>query len=171
MKTEATAALLALVLDGALVVDQALFALPHELLEHLLELRIRAAALSLRGWVLERLDREVDLAVLLDGDHLRLDDVGFPQMVVHVLHVVAIDLGDVDQAEPTVLEFEERAVRRDAFDGTVDDGPDLDLGDLATPFPGRASPAVFPRRPRAAGGQCAGIVPARQRGELPHERG
>ena len=60
-------ALLALVLDGALVVDQALLALPHELLQHLLELRVGTAARAPRGRrVLQRLDREVDLAVFLD---------------------------------------------------------------------------------------------------------
>jgi len=49
---------------------------------------------------------------------------------VDVLHVVAIDLGDVDQTQPAVLELQERAVRGDAFDGAVDDGADLDLSDL-----------------------------------------
>jgi hypothetical protein len=133
-KVERRGALLALVLDGALVVDQVLFARLHELLEHLLELRIRAPALTHGRGILQRLDREVDLAVFLDGLDLRLNDIALPKVVVDVLDVVPVDLGDVDEAEPTVLELEERSVRRDAFDGTVDDRPYFDLSDARTPF-------------------------------------
>ena len=59
--------LLALVLDGALEVHLALLALAHELLQASLEVRVRAAALTRGRGVLQRLDREVDLAVLLDA--------------------------------------------------------------------------------------------------------
>src|SRR6266550_1791876 len=106
-------ALLPLVLDRPLVIDQTLFARLHELLEHLLELGVRASALSHRSGILERLDGEVDLAILLDGLDLRLDDIPFTEVVVHVLHVVPVDLGDMHETQPTVFELEERAVRRD----------------------------------------------------------
>ena len=95
---------------------------------------VRAAARTHGRGILQGLDREVDLAVLLDGPDLRLDDVALPQVVVDVLDVVPVDLGDVDEAEPAVLELEERAVRRDAFDGAVDHRPDFDLSDARTPF-------------------------------------
>jgi hypothetical protein len=115
------------VLDGALEVDLALLALAHELLQPGLEVRVGAPARTRRGRVLERLDRQVDLAVLLDGDDLRLDDVALSQVIVDVLDVVAIDLGDVDEPDLAALEGEEGPVRGDARDGPVDDRPDLEL--------------------------------------------
>ena len=68
-------------LDRALDVDQPLFALLHELLQHVLELGVRASAgAAFGGRILQRLDREVDLSVLLDRANLRLDDVSFSEM-------------------------------------------------------------------------------------------
>src|SRR5918999_6431488 len=63
----------ALVLDRALHVDQALLALTHEALQLLLELGVAAPA-PVDAWlrILQGLDREVDLAVLLDRDDLGL---------------------------------------------------------------------------------------------------
>src|SRR4051794_37683151 len=119
--------LLALVLDGALVVDLALFALAHELLQARLEVRVRAATRAWRRRILQRLDREVDLAVLLDGDDLRLDDVALAEMLVDVLDVVAVDLGDVHESDLAALERQERPVGGDARDGSVDDRPDLEI--------------------------------------------
>jgi hypothetical protein len=40
----------------------------------------------------------------------------------------------VHEAEPSVFELEERAVRGDALDGAVDDGANFDLWDQI-PFP------------------------------------
>jgi hypothetical protein len=42
----------------------------------------------------------------------------------------------MDEPQASVLELQERAVRGDALDGAVDDGPDLDLGDAAPSLPG-----------------------------------
>ena len=126
--------LLALVLDRALVVDQPLLGLAHELLQHLLELGIGPAARSRRCRVLQRLDREIDLAVLLDGDDFRLDDIPLAEVIVDVLHVVPIDLGDVNQPETSVFELEERPVGGDAGDGAVDHRADFDLCDESCPF-------------------------------------
>src|SRR4029453_11107018 len=120
-------ALLALVFDGALEVHLALLALAHELLQAGLEVRVRAAALTRGRGILQRLDREVDLAVLLDGDHLRLDDVALAQVLVHVLDVVPVDLGDVDESHLPALQGQEGAVRGDAADGPVDDRADLKI--------------------------------------------
>src|SRR5207248_2002554 len=117
----------------------------HELLQHLLELGVRAAAAGLRRRVLEGLDREVDLAVLLDGEDLGRHDVLLAQVIVDVFHVVAVDLGDVNEAQATVFELQERAVRGDTFNGAVDDGSHFDLCDL-DPFPGRARTVSAPTR-------------------------
>src|SRR5919108_35585 len=116
---------LALVLDRALVVDLPLLALAHELLQSRLEVRVAPPPDARRRRVLERLDREIDLAVFLDGDDLRLDDVALSEMVVHVLDIVAVDLGDVDEADLAAFQGQERPVRRDPRDGPVDDRPDL----------------------------------------------
>src|SRR5919206_4624626 len=101
--------LLALVLDRALEVDLALLALPHELLQHRLEPGVRASARPRRRGILQRLDGEVDLAVLLDGDDLRLDDVALSEMLVDVLDVVAVDLGNVHESDLPALERQERS--------------------------------------------------------------
>jgi hypothetical protein len=46
-------------------------------------------------------------------------------MLVHVLDVVAVDLGDVDEADLAAFQGQERPVRRNPRDGPVDDRPDL----------------------------------------------
>ena len=128
-------------------VDLALLALAHELLQPRLEVRVRAAAGPRGGGVLQGLDRQVDLAVLLDGDDLRLDDVGLAEMVVDILDVVPVDLGDVHEPDLAALEREERPVRRDARHGPVDDRFHLELApDLAERGP-RPQPPDRIRRP------------------------
>ena len=101
-----------------------------------------------RRGVLQRLDREIDLAVLLDGDDLRLDDVALAEMVVHVLHVVPVDLGDVDEPEASVFELEEGPVRGDAGDGAVDHRADFDLCDDGCSFLRLAARPTRPARTR-----------------------
>jgi hypothetical protein len=113
------------VLDGAPEVDLALLALPHELAELLLELGVLLPPHGALRRVLEGLDRQVDLAVLLDGDHLCLDAVVLPEVLADVLDVVPIDLGDVDQADGPGVELNEGPVRGDALDGPFNDRPDL----------------------------------------------
>jgi hypothetical protein len=51
-------------------------------------------------------------------------------VVLHVSHVVPVDLGDVDQPDLAVLELEESPVGGDALDGRLDDRPDLYVCDL-----------------------------------------
>jgi hypothetical protein len=51
-------------------------------------------------------------------------------VVLHVSHVVPVDLGDVDQPDLAVLELEECPVGGDALDGRLDDRPDLYVCDL-----------------------------------------
>src|SRR5215467_3812440 len=88
----------ALVLDGALEVDLALLRLAHETLQLLFELGVApAAAFDARLRVLERLDREVDLAVLLDGDDLGGHAIADVEVLLDAPNVVPIDLRDVDQ--------------------------------------------------------------------------
>src|SRR5438093_9268199 len=125
-------ALLALVLDGALEVDLALLALAHELLEHGLEPRVAPPAGARGGRILEGLDREVDLAVLLDGDDLRLDDVALPEVLVDVLDVVPVDLGDVHEPDLAPFQGQEGPVRGDARHGPVDDRANLEISDLGS---------------------------------------
>jgi len=115
------------VLDGALEVDLTLLALPHELLQPGLEVRVGAATRAAGRGVLEGLDRQVDLAVLLDGDDLRLDDIGLPQVLVDVLDVVPVDLGDMDEPDLSPFEGQEGPVRGDPADGPFDDRADLEL--------------------------------------------
>jgi len=76
------------VLGGAPEVDLALLALPHELLELLLELLVGAPAGLPWSRVLEGLDRQVDLAVVLDRGDLDLDAIPFAQVLADVLDVV-----------------------------------------------------------------------------------
>jgi len=115
------------VLDGALEVHLALLALPHELLQPRLEVGVGAAAGAAGRGVLEGLDRQVDLAVLLDGDDLRLDDIGLPKVLVDVLDVVPVDLGDVDEPDLPPLEGQEGPVGGDTADGPLDDRADFEL--------------------------------------------
>src|SRR5439155_1755352 len=118
----------ALVLDGALEVDLALLALAHEALQLLLELRVAVAPVHAPGRrVLEGLDRQVDLAVLLDRDDLGLDGVALAEMLPDVLDVVAVDLRDVDEAHSTAFELDERSVRGDALHGPLDDRADFQI--------------------------------------------
>jgi len=93
---------------------------------------------------LEGLDRQVDLAVLLDGDDLRLDDVRLPEVFVDVLDVVAVDLGDVDEPDLPALEGQEGPVRGDAADGPLDDRADFELCQCPSPprLPAGASPGA-----------------------------
>src|SRR5512132_3865961 len=135
--------LLALVLDGALEVHLALLALAHELLQAGLEVRVGTAALARGRGVLQRLDREVDLAVLLDGDDLRLDDVVLAKMLVDVLDVVPVDLGDVDEPHLAALQGQEGAVRGDAADGPVDDRADLEICQDSSSFRTSSSAVSF----------------------------
>ena len=117
---------LSLVLDRALELDLPLFGLPHEPLQLLLELGVPArATVDARRWVLQGLDGQVDLAVFLDGDDLGLDLIAEPEMLLDGADVVSVDLGDVHEPDLAVFELQERAVRRDALDGRIDDRPDL----------------------------------------------
>jgi hypothetical protein len=50
-------------------------------------------------------------------------------MVTNVADVVAIDLGDVNEADLPAFELDEGAVRGDALDGAGDDGTDLEICD------------------------------------------
>src|SRR5580765_2848244 len=119
-RSVAVTALLPLVLDRPLVVDLALLGLAHEPLQHLLEAGIASGAAVDTGCrVLERLDGQVDLPVLFDGDDLRLDPIVEMKVVLDVPDVVPVDLRDVDQTEPAVFQLEERTEGRDALDGTV----------------------------------------------------
>ncbi len=170
--------LLALVLDRALVVDQPLLGLTHELLQHLLEFWIGPAPCPRGRRVLECLDREIDLAVLLDGDDLRLHDVSFAEMIVNILDVVAVDLRDVDEPQASVFELEERPVRGDAGNGAVDHRADFDLCDESYPFiqarPTRATGASVREAVRAVNGpgertrRSPAVTPAR--GSLRYRR-
>src|SRR5204863_4363867 len=105
-----------------------------ELLELLLELLIGAAPRLTRGGVLKGLDRQVDLAVILDRCDLDLDAVPLAQVLADVLDVVPVDLGDVDETHPSVLELQERSVVLDACHGSRDGRTDLDLCDVAVSF-------------------------------------
>ena len=84
--------------------------------------------------VLERLDGQIDLAVVLDRHDLRLDAVPFAEMLPDVLHVVPVDLGDMDEPHPPVLELQERSVVLDPRHGARDGRTDLDLSDVVVPF-------------------------------------
>jgi hypothetical protein len=53
-------------------------------------------------------------------------------VVLHIAHVVPVDLGDVDQPDLAVLELEECPVRGNALDGRLDDRPDLYVCDLSS---------------------------------------
>src|SRR5205823_3288886 len=123
-----TQPLAALVFDGALEVDLALLALAHEPLQLLLELGVAVAAVhATRRRILQGLDRQIDLAVLLDRDDLGLDGVALAEVLADVLDVVAVDLGDVDEAHSTAFELDERSVRGDALHGPLDDRADLQI--------------------------------------------
>ena len=112
--------------DRALEVDLALLGLAHEPLQLLLELGVTArTAVDARRGVLEGLDGQVDLPVFLDGDDLGLDLIAEPEVLLDGADVVSVDLGDVYEPDLAVLELQERAVRRDALDGRIDDRPDL----------------------------------------------
>src|SRR3954462_6177455 len=153
--------LLALVLGGAPEVDLALLALAHELLELLLELLVGAPARLARPRVLERLDRQVDLAVVLDRGDLDLDAVPFAQVLTDVFDVVPVDLRDVDHTHPSVLELQERAVVLDAHDGRGDRGANLDSDLVILLFrwlgtPPSEAPSMRERQPRR---QCGGGLP------------
>ena len=119
------AVLLSLVLDGALVVDLSLLGLSHEALQHLLEAGVPPTALHTGRWILEGFDRQVDLAVFLDGNHLGLDAVPQVEVLFDGTNVVSVDLGDVDEADLAIIELKERAVRGDAVNVAVDDRSDL----------------------------------------------
>src|SRR6266702_8615378 len=55
-------------------------------------------------------------------------------MFPDVLHVVPVDLGDMDQTHPPVLQLQERSVVLDPRHGARDGRTDLDLSDVAVPF-------------------------------------
>ena len=118
--------LFALVLGGSPEVDQALLGLAHEALELLLELGVRPAmAVDARLRILQSLDREVDLAVFLDGDDLGLHAVVHVEVVLDTTNVVPVDLGDVHEADLAVLERQEGSVGGDSLDGGLHDGSDF----------------------------------------------
>jgi hypothetical protein len=74
---------------------------------------------------LQSLDREVDLAVFLDGDELGLDLVAHLEMVLHVSHGIPVDLGDVNQADLAILQLEECPIGRDPLHDPLHDRSDL----------------------------------------------
>jgi hypothetical protein len=114
------------VLDGPLDVDQTLLALFHETLQLLLELGVSVPAVeSARRRILKGLDRQVDLAVFLDGDDLGLDRVVHVEVVLDAPDVVSVDLGDMHEADLAAFEGDERSVRGDPLNGSLDDGADL----------------------------------------------
>jgi hypothetical protein len=114
-----------LVLDGSPEVDLAFLTLAHEPLQLLLELGIRTA--SQRAWcgVLKGFDREVDLPIFLDGHDLGLHLVVLAKVFSDIADIVPVDLGDVDEADPTVFELEEGSVRGDSLDGPLHDRTDF----------------------------------------------
>src|SRR5687767_11893696 len=91
----------ALGLALAAPVDEVLLALLHEPLELLLEFRVhvpppaRRLRLPIRRGLL---DRQVDLAIILDTDHLHRDLVVLTDVVRDIPDEVAVDLRDVDEA-------------------------------------------------------------------------
>jgi hypothetical protein len=119
-------ALFALVFDGALVVDQSLLGLAHEALQLLFELGVpaRPSVDSLRGF-LESLDRQVNLAVILDPNHFGLHPIVQPQVLLHRTNVVSVNLGDMDQSDLALFELDERSVGGDSLHGPVNDRADL----------------------------------------------
>jgi hypothetical protein len=128
-------ALAALVLDRALEVDLALFGLPHEPLQLLFELRVGTpAAFDARLRVLHGLDREVDLAVLFDGHDLGGDLVAEVEVLLDAADVVAIDLGDVDEANLAPVDLDERPIGRDASHLSFDDPTDFDVSDVLASY-------------------------------------
>ena len=102
---------------------QALLGLAHEPLELCLEFWI-PVPLARRMGLPRRvglLDGEVDLAVLLDGDHLDRDLVAFVEVVPDVSHIVPVDLGDVDQPGLTRGQLHERSEIGDPNDCSLSD--------------------------------------------------
>jgi hypothetical protein len=71
-----------------------------------------------------------------------------------VLHVVAVDLGDVHETEPAVFELEERPVGGDALNGAVDHGPNFDLCDLMLLSTGARPTVGRPGSSRSGGSRC-----------------
>ena len=86
-------------LDGAPEVDLALLALAHELPELLLELRILRPAHGAIGRILKGLDRQVDLAVVLDRDDLGLHAVVLAEVVADI-EIGAVVEGTVQRITP-----------------------------------------------------------------------
>src|SRR4029453_14956839 len=121
---ELPAPALALALD----VDQPFLAGAHEPLELLLELGVLgggagacALGLPVGGGLL---DRQVDLAVLLDSDDLDRDLVIDPEVLLDRADVVPVDLGDVDETRLARLKLDEGSVGCDPNDGARDNRPD-----------------------------------------------
>jgi hypothetical protein len=125
--------LAALMLDGSPKVDLALLTLSHEPLQLLLEFGVGAPLQGAWCRVLESLDGEIDLPVFLDGHDLGLNFVVLTEVLADVPDVVAVDLGDVDQADSSVFKLEESSVRGDPLYGPFNDRTYLYLCDCSTP--------------------------------------